>query len=151
MVIIYGVKNGLKMKKHKIILDDFRDNFDVYWILRDPIFFDEDWIIVKNVDELIKVVVEIQNKNEEIEIISFDNDLVDEHYSFLLNESFFNPTTLEVLFEQTKQRTGFEGLIWFVEYYKFNNIELPKILIHTQNFNARKVMKKFLKENERSN
>ena len=47
MVIIYGVKNGLKMKKHKIILDDFRDNFDVYWILHDPIFFDEDWIIVE--------------------------------------------------------------------------------------------------------
>lgn len=59
-------------------------------------------------------------------MISFDNDLADEHY---------NPCIPE---EDYKEKTGYECLKWLIHFAMDNKVPLPKmVLCHSMNTVAR--------------
>jgi len=81
----------------KIFLDDERNPND--WI-----GYDDTWIVVKNCEEFKSTIINAYHDLEEIEVISFDNDLGEE---------------LE----------GYDCAKWLVEEL----FVIPEILVHTMN------------------
>ncbi len=112
--------------KYNLFLDDIRKPTDV------TIFSDKKlkWKIVKNHKEFIKYVT----KHGIPDLVSFDHDLAPEHYA-KYNENL-----------KFETETGFETLVWFCDYIKINNLEIPEVNIHTSNFVAYKNMTEYFNE-----
>ena len=103
-----------------LFLDDWRDPEDCFEFMHLPEYLTEDWEVVRNYDEFIKI---IQEKGIP-EIISFDHDLDFEHYQCQVN----------ILYDQFIEKTGYHCAKWLIDYCIDNNKELPtKIFIHTWN------------------
>ena len=74
----------------KIFLDDERNPID--WVN-----YDDTWIVAKNCEEFKKIIIQAYHNLEELEVISFDNDLGEnepEGYDcakWLVNELFVIP------------------------------------------------------------
>ena len=66
------------MKTYNLFLDDVRNPKDCCQYMPDAKFyFDSEFVIVRNYDEFVNFI----RKNGLPNIISFDHDLADEHYS----------------------------------------------------------------------
>lgn len=100
-----------------IFLDDIRNPVDTFNYTKDSDYLKLKWTIVRNYDEFVKVVTE--NKND-INTISFDHDLADEHY---INS---NPGSYT-------EKTGYDCLKWLCYYIMGENLDIPLIKIHTWN------------------
>ena len=106
------------MTKYCLFLDDFRMPKDVYDYLLQPIYISVEWEIVRSYDEFVKYITE----HGIPEIISFDHDLADQHYSQRLE------------YDQYTEKTGYHCAKWLIYYCIDNNKKLPaEILIHSIN------------------
>jgi len=112
--------------KYNIFLDDKRHPRDAYFYTKNKRYIELQWLIVKSYDEFVYNVINIGLHN--INYVSLDHDLADEHY-FKQNWE----TTGAIDYFSYKEKTGYEALKWMCEYSMDNNVKIPKILIHTFN------------------
>ena len=106
------------MTKYNLFLDDFRMPKDAYNYLLQPIYISVNWEIVRSYDEFVKIIIEKGMPD----IISFDHDLSDQHYSQQLS------------YDQYTEKTGYHCAKWLINYCIDNNKKLPtEILIHSMN------------------
>ena len=102
----------------KLFLDDIRDPKDVMYYIQNNIYW-QDWFIVRDYDEFVLWI----ESNGLPDLISFDHDLADEHYT--------HPT--DIVNYPYKEKTGFECAKWLVEYCEDNELKLPECMVHSAN------------------
>ena len=122
--------------KIKLFLDDVRIPKDCIHYMHhrigelNPIYLEDDWQIVRDYDEFRKFIDE--NKGN-IEYISFDRDLADEH--LLLDEMYLEDHSIyNKNYEKFKEKTGLDCARYLKVVYSNNNLELPTyIFVHSMN------------------
>ena len=130
-----------------IFLDDFRHPYDAFVYTKDTRYAKLKWIIVRSYDEFVKTIIKIGINN--IETISLDHDLSDEHYG---REDMPWSVDRQIDYFSFKEKTGYECAKWLCDYCLDNNFKLPKeILIHSFNIigaaNIRSYINNFKKHN----
>jgi hypothetical protein len=102
-----------------LFLDDVRQPIHTYHYTLNKSYL-MDWDVVTNYDEFVKYVTE----NGIPEVISFDHDLADEHYTPEKN----------IEYDKFKEKTGYDCAKWLADYCIDNNLEFPGyVLIHSMN------------------
>jgi hypothetical protein len=105
---------------YKLFLDDFREPRDAFFYKGFPIYNEDDWTVVRNYSEFVKVIEELGIP----EAVSFDHDLADVHYE----KSSFNYD------DENLEKTGYHCAKWLIYYCIDNKKELPAIiLVHSMN------------------
>jgi hypothetical protein len=92
-----------------------------------PLMKDEDWVVVKNYDEFVKVVTERGLPDT----VSFDHDLAQEHYPWG-NPQLYHPAG-PLPYEKYREKTGLDCAKWLVDYCIDHNLELPQWRVHSAN------------------
>jgi len=115
--------------KKCLFIDDFRIPQDAFNYTWNSDYLKLKWDIVRSYDEYVKYI----EKNGMPDMISFDHDLADEHYT---------PPEYWDNYEKSKEyqekqvymeKTGFDCAKWLVDYCMDNKVSLPLILIHSKN------------------
>ena len=128
----------------KIFIDDYRIPTDCIKYMHtrigpmNTIYNDGEWFIVRNYPQFVNAIDRFKG---EITHISYDNDLVDEHYEHLLDSQ---QKWEEYHSTIGHAETGYDCLIYTIKVYKENNLELPKLFFHTMNNLALENMQKLL-------
>jgi hypothetical protein len=92
----------------------------------DNVIYLEDWDIVKTYDEFVEYI----ETNGVPDVISFDNDLADEHYDsdmYSLSDSYNQK------YSKFKEKTGYDCAKWLCDYCVVNSLPLPKYYVHSMN------------------
>lgn len=109
----------------RLFLDDVRIPVDCVLYMRDGRIYLEEWDIVRNYDDFVNYIKD----NGIPDIISFDHDLADEHYSPVMNdEDKYNQ-----LYVHFKEKTGNDCAKWLCEYCVKNGLPLPEYRVHSMN------------------
>ena len=106
----------------KLFLDDNRKPYDVFRSTINPIYENNNWIVVKSYDEFVSTI----ESNGLPEVISFDHDLSFDHY---LEEN----QNGELDYDNFKEKTGYDCASWLIEYCTKMNLKLPKYFVHSMN------------------
>lgn len=133
---------------YNLFLDDERVPYsphgsheDAWYYTQNLNYIDLKWKIVRSYEEFVAYI----EKNGIPQLISFDHDLADEHYQYLLTQN-------DVDYTKYKEKTGMECVKWLCDYCIDNNKKFPEHLIHTQNIigsiNMRKYIENFKKIHE---
>lgn len=112
----------------KLYLDDKRIPIHSFEYTKNGIYLEE-WNIVKNYEEFVKYITE----NEMPEIISFDHDIADEHYT---PQEYWHDYEASKAYQESqvyKEKTGYDCAKALVEYCAINNISLPNFICHSMN------------------
>jgi hypothetical protein len=115
----------------KLFLDDVRVPSDCigYMPMRiggnAVIYHSIDWVIVRDHYQFINWIT----KNGLPNLISFDHDLSDEHYSPLM---YTSEDQYQEAIEGTAP-TGYDSAKWLIEYCIENNQSLPEWVVHSMN------------------
>lgn len=117
------------MKNKYLFLDDIRVPKDAFDYIKDEIYINKTWIIVRNFNEFIQYIIE----NGLPDLISFDHDLADEHY--VPSKYWYDYEASKKYQEQqnNKEKTGFDCAKWLVDYCIDNDLKLPSYLSHSMN------------------
>ena len=114
---------------YNLFLDDERVPYSPHGGIEDAFnythnldYVNLDWVIVRSYDQFVKHI----ELNGLPQTISFDHDLADQHYQYLLKQN-------DVDYTKYNEKTGMECVKWLCDYCIDNNKKLPKYLIHTQN------------------
>jgi hypothetical protein len=108
----------------RLFLDDIRNPIDCVLYRNNKIYL-ENWDIVRNYDEFVKYILD----NGIPDVVSFDHDLADEHYSPTMNDS----VRYNELSNQFKEKTGNDCAKWLCEYCVKNGLPLPEYYTHSMN------------------
>ncbi|MFV7235165.1 cyclic-phosphate processing receiver domain-containing protein [Flavobacterium sp. ZB4R12] len=112
-----------------LFLDDIRHPYDAFEHTKQTMFLQKKWEVVKNYNEFIKWIT----KNGLPELISFDHDLADIHYT---------SSHLLTNYEKSKgwqdaqvytEKTGYDCAKWLIDYCLDNNLKCPKFYCHSMN------------------
>lgn len=123
-----------------LFLDDIRMPQQVHEYIKNNIYLSLEWIIVRNYKEFVQAIT-----NDFPDVISFDHDLADTHYT---------PEHLWVDYNKSKEwqdqqvhkeKTGYECAKWLVEYCLDNDLDLPLCYVHSQNVVGRDNINNLLK------
>ena len=107
---------------YNLFLDDERVPLDCLRYTYNTIYIDVDWVIVRNYNDFVSYI----SNHGLPEIISFDHDLADIHYR--------NCNHVDKMdYESLDEKTGYHCAKWLIDFIISNDLELPKILIHTMN------------------
>lgn len=97
-----------------------------YYYTKYKPFKDENWIIVRNYKEFIKIIKRLGIPDK----VSFDHDLSDEHYpNYDKNSKNLNT----IKYDNYTEKTGYDCAKWLCEYCKENNKKFPEYFIHSWN------------------
>lgn len=114
----------------KLFLDDFRLPEHVsYYKPNEAIYRQEGWDIVANYEEFVEYI----SKNGIPDLISFDHDLADEHYTPPEYWENYEKSKEYQESKEYKEKTGKECAEWLVQYCIQKRVSLPQTLIHSQN------------------
>jgi len=115
-------------RTYNVLLDDERTPSDVFYYKRDDEYKTLIWEIVKSYNEFVDLFCHKYVYGELPSVISFDHDLVGEHYMKGAKTMFktFDENSVTI-------PTGWHCLVWLLKFYEENDMELPKIMIHTKN------------------
>lgn len=103
-----------------VFLDDYRLPRDAYTYTNNPIYLQDNWIIIRNYEYFVKFTLE----NGIVAGYSFDHDLADTHYK--------NQTPDYT--DETLEKTGYHCAKWLIDYCIDNKKEIPaEIYIHSMN------------------
>lgn len=134
------------MNKYCIYLDDIRMPCDSFHYTLDTRYNKLEWIIVRSYNEFVTFVKKVGLSN--IDIISFDHDLADEHYG---REDKPWSTDGTIDYFSYNEKTGYDCAKWLCNYALDTKSKLPEILIHSFNHegskNIRQYIKNFIKHN----
>jgi hypothetical protein len=94
----------------------------------------DNWYIVRSYDEFISYLTTYYSSTKTLpEIISFDHDLSDEHYT----HAFATSETLLEAYDTYKEKTGYHCAEYLISFCLDNNVLPPeKLFIHSQNFSG---------------
>jgi hypothetical protein len=118
-----------------IFLDDERVPSDVTWLELPKV----EWTIVRNFKEFTTLLDSAVENGQEIEFITFDHDLADEHYKVMLEEvrytAFANDKEggVNITFDYGKEKTGYECAKYLVEMALANKLKIPPYTVHSLN------------------
>ncbi len=101
-----------------LFLDDIREPKDAYSYTNQKMFLELDWEIVRNYNEFVGWIT----KNGLPQIIAFDHDLHESHYTY--KESVEHLHT---------EKTGNDCAKWLVQYCLDNKLKLPMYYVHSMN------------------
>lgn len=104
---------------YNLFLDDERSPSQAGVYMKNNLYFDLTWIIVRDYNAFVKVILE---KGMPV-LVSFDHDLADIHY---------NPKTWTANFKY-KEKTGKDCAIWLVNHCMDTGKEFPKWYVHSMN------------------
>lgn len=117
-------------KRKKLFLDDFRLPEHVsYYKPNESIYREEGWDIVANYEEFVEYI----SKNGLPDLISFDHDLADEHYTPPEYWEDYERSKEYQESKEYKEKTGKECAEWLIQYCIEKRVPLPQTLIHSQN------------------
>lgn len=128
-----------RITKKYLYLDDVREPSDSLVYLDERLYARTDWVVVRNYNEFVSYII----NNGIPDVISFDHDLADSHYT---PEEFWSDYEKSKEWQEKQihtEQTG-EGCIkWLLEYYNEYKIDkVPHIMCHSQNpVGADKIMK----------
>jgi hypothetical protein len=94
------------------------------------------WVIVKTYDDFVACV-----KDKGIpSIVSFDHDLCDEHYEYILLDENWNKKDDEIIidYDSFETKTGCHAAEWLIEYCSNYRKTLPIMMVHSKNKIGRK-------------
>lgn len=128
-------------RTYNILLDDERTPSDVFYYTRKEEYKNLIWEIVKSYDDFVNLFSHKYIYGELPSIISFDHDLVNEHY-LMGAKSMFKHFDENIV----KTPTGWHTLVWLINFYSTNDMEMPIIMFHTKNPAGEKNMKFVLEE-----
>lgn len=106
---------------YNLFLDDSRNVISVYKYTKNPIYIDNEWVVVRNYNDFVNTII----KNGLPKIISFDHDLSDKKYILHLNKD-------EDL-SKYREKTGYECAKWLVNYCLDNDLDIPEYYVHSYN------------------
>ena len=116
------------MATKRLFLDDIRHNYDALQMLG-YVVYKEPWDIVRSYDEFVAWI----QKNGLPDLISFDHDLADTHYT---PQEYWNDYHKSAEYQAGlthTEKTGLDCAKWLVEYCLDNEVKLPKYLVHSAN------------------
>lgn len=114
-----------------IFLDDERGPLDVYKYTTDPIYRDEEWMIVRDYETFERM---IKHYNTDIDLVSLDHDLAPEHYRDYVSQRHQVPPDEQILhYEDYKEKTGYDCAKFLIQYCHEHGHELPQVRIHSMN------------------
>jgi hypothetical protein len=132
--------------KFNIFLDDIRQPRDSFKYTKDIRYNKLDWVIVRDYNDFVSKIKEIGLEN--IEVISLDHDLADEHYF-----SDTQPWSVEgeIDYFSYQEKTGYDCAKWLCDHALDTNKKIPNVLVHSFNQvgsdNIRYYIKNFIKNN----
>lgn len=112
----------------RLFLDDTRHNHDAFEMLGYTVY-KEQWAIVRNYEDFTDWILE----NGLPEIISFDHDLADIHYT---PKEYWDDYHKSKEYQESlvyEEKTGLDCAKWLIEYCMYNGFKLPKYLVHSAN------------------
>ena len=116
-----------------IFLDDTRNPYDVFLQTINPLYeHNHTWEIIRDYDQFISFII----NNGVPELISFDHDLDQSHY-LPINQTNIDYNNMEI-------KCGYHCLEWLINYCEDKKINLPEILIHSQNMEGKRNMERLI-------
>lgn len=116
----------------KLFLDDNRMPDEVVGDI-----YESGWDLVGTHQEFQTYIMEVGMPD----VISFDHDLVDEHYDIDWYEVY-----VDGLLAPTSAPTGFDCLKWLVNFCKESNMALPTLLCHSMNPIGKQEIEKYIND-----
>jgi len=113
----------------RLFLDDMRVPFDCISYMKPNvrhIYEDEKWDVVRTYDDFVGYVEHFGLPD----LISFDHDLADEHYSPAMYDG---NNQYNQLYDSFKEKTGYDCAKWLCEYCSENKLPLPMYVVHSMN------------------
>jgi len=122
------------MKEYKLFLDDVRVPYDVFNMIINPIYENnEDWVIVKDYNSFILYIKE----NGIPKFISYDHDL---SYDAYLQENQEG----DIDYDNMEEKTGYDCAKWLVQYCLESNLTIPDYYVHSANPVGKKNIEMYL-------
>ena len=91
-----GLKNHImNFETYNLFLDDIREPRECLSYTNEPRYGTREWVVVRTHDEFVQTVVNRWANGEFPELVSFDHDLADEHYSPTCGDADDYPTEFE--------------------------------------------------------
>ena len=114
----------------RLFLDDIRTPHDCVSYMK-PIdlrymYEDDNWDIVRTYDDFVGYIEHFGLPD----LISFDHDLADEHYSQSMYDGEF---AYNKQYETFKEKTGYDCAKWLCGYCAENGLPLPMYYVHSMN------------------
>lgn len=116
------------MQTVNIFLDDIREPAQAYNYTKNPAYLKKEWKVVRNYDEFVRALVNIQLDGNALGSVSLDHDLCVEHME----------VPCEVFAEYTADQLGMEltGLDcakYLTEHLDTYKLPIPGMTCHSQN------------------
>lgn len=111
---------------YNLFLDDIRTPEMAFHYMRDIIYLDRKWIIVRTYDDFVKYI----EANGMPDIVSYDHDLADEHYH---DDMYKGVAVYAKLYDSFKEKTGKHCLDWLIQKCIDEKLKFPKWVLHTMN------------------
>ena len=129
------------MKYYQLFLDDVRNLKAVSLYKQNPVYTQDNWVVVRTYEQFIGLVSENFAQGLLPSLVSFDHDLVKSHYvqGVLTNFASFDEN-------KASSPTGWHALAWFLKFHQVNDLALPEILFHSKNNGGVSNMKALLDE-----
>lgn len=122
---------------YNLFLDDIRSPLSVLSYIKNKIYFEKEWVVVRNYDEFVDCIA----KNGLPQLISFDHDLADIHYTH---------QNQVIDYDNYEEKTGYDCAKWLIDYCMDNDKDVPDYFIHSMNIvggeNIDKYIKSYLKQ-----
>jgi len=120
---------------YNLFLDDIRDPRMAYdTCIRDPRYLMLGWVIVRNFEEFITKIMD----DGVPDLVSFDHDLADIHYS-----NYFSGSWENKYYEKNEEKTGYQCLKWLCDYCIEHKELIPECIFHTANTVGKENMKNY--------
>lgn len=113
----------------RLFLDDMRVPFDCLSYMKPNvrhIYEDDNWDVVRTYDDFVGYIGYFGLPD----LISFDHDLADEHYSPAMYDG---NDRYNQLYDSFKEKTGYECAKWLCEYCTDKKLPLPMYIVHSMN------------------
>ena len=100
------------------------------------------WKIVTTFEEFIAIIEEKGRPD----IVSFDQDLDEEHWEFVYNDDNWAKIDDEVIidYDLFKVKTGYHCAEWLMEYCSDRHLDMPICLVNSQNAVVKKNIENLL-------
>lgn len=117
---------------YKLFLDDIRNPIDCIGYMhqrigpRNPIYLEQDWVVVRNYDDFVKVIKERGLP----QFVSFDHDLGEDLAGYYVDHGLFSKRAARRMKRNIK--SGYDCAKWLVEEC-MKELKLPEYAVHSMN------------------
>jgi len=115
------------MKTYKVLLDDYRNPEDVYYLTHDEVYLEQGWLVVRSFEELTANISGYYHRGAFPYLVSFDSAISTMHLS---RDSGSVETFVE--------KTAVDCACWLAEYVAKYALELPEVRFHSSDDEAAK-------------